>query len=89
MDIYFIEKQMTDSLVDNISDHNLSDCLALSFLPHSCPHPSCYLYAPDQVGGSRSRSVMWWTMLVSIVQDGEGVVLRALEAPLPTVLPSY
>ena len=74
-------------MTDLISDYNLSDCLALLFC--LLPSPLHYFSAPDQVGGSRSRSVMWWTTLVSIFQDGEGLVLRASEAKRCTVPPSH
>lgn len=62
------------------------------FLLHPCPphqQPLYYLSTLEQAGGSRSRSVIWWTTLVPVVQDGEGMVLRVSEDLQPTVHPSH
>lgn len=81
--IYFLHPSTQLILWPIVSGHELSTSHAP--LPqHSQPS---YLSAPDQAGGSRSRSVMWWTMLVSVIQEIDGVVLRASKVPWSIVPP--
>lgn len=70
-----------ESVVDCISDHNLTDCLFSPFLPHTpLPSPTSTFFITllsNQVGYNRSRSLMLQITLVIIVQYGERVDIRA------------
>lgn len=75
------------SLILWLITYEIVICLALLVcLPPSLL--SLSLSSPDQVGNSRNRSAMCRTTVVSTVQDGEQLDLRASEAPLSKVPPS-